>query len=274
MAKLLNGSELAGFIEERQAKQVRGLRQAWRTFPKLVILMTPAASAASEAYVRLKRAYGEEILIETLVDTVPATELPDAIERYNRDESVHGIIVQLPLDDPSKTDEIVALIDPAKDVDGLGPNAKFESATAEAINWLLTGYGVELANRQLAVVGQGRLVGAPLARLWRANGYDVATFDDTTENLGVALEGAQVIVTATGVPRLITPEMVPLRAVVVDAGTASENGVLVGDVDPAVRERSDVTITPERGGVGPLTIAALYDHVITAAIATAPSDQL
>lgn len=274
MAKLLNGSELAGFIEERQAKQVRGLRQAWHTFPKLVILMTPAASAASEAYVRLKRSYGEEILIETVVDTVPATELPEAIERYNRDETVHGIIVQLPLDDPSKTDEIVALIDPAKDVDGLGPNAKFESATAEAINWLLTGYGVELANRQLAIVGQGRLVGAPLARMWQASGYEVATFDDTTENLAVALEDAQVIVTATGVPRLITPEMVPLRAVLVDAGTASENGVLVGDVDPAVRERSDVTITPERGGVGPLTIAALYDHVITAAIATVPSDQL
>lgn len=274
MAKLLNGSELAGFIEERQAKQVRGLRQAWHTFPKLVILKTPAASAASEAYVRMKRAYGEEILIETVIDTVPATELPEAIDRYNRDESVHGIIVQLPLDDPSKTDEIVALIDPAKDVDGLGPNAKFDSATAEAINWLLTGYGVELAQRKLAIVGQGRLVGAPLARMWRASGYDVTTFDDTTENLGLALEGAEVIVTATGVPRLISPTMVPLRAVVVDAGTASENGMLVGDVDPAVRERNDVSITPERGGVGPLTIAALYDHVITAAIATVPSDQL
>lgn len=274
MAKLLNGSELAGFIEERQAKQVRGLRQAWHTFPKLVILKTPAASAASEAYVRMKRAYGEEILIETVIDTVPATELPEAIDRYNRDESVHGIIVQLPLDDPSKTDEIVALIDPAKDVDGLGPNAKFDSATAEAINWLLTGYGVELAQRKLAIVGQGRLVGAPLARMWRASGYDVTTFDDTTENLGLALEGAEVIVTATGVPRLISPTMVPLRAVVVDAGTASENGILVGDVDPAVRERNDVSITPERGGVGPLTIAALYDHVITAAIATVPSDQL
>ena len=274
MAKLLNGSELAGFIEERQAKQVRGLRQAWHTFPKLVILKTPAASAASEAYVRMKRAYGEEILIETVIDTVPATELPEAIDRYNRDESVHGIIVQLPLDDPSKTDEIVALIDPAKDVDGLGPNAKFDSATAEAINWLLTGYGIELAQRKLAIVGQGRLVGAPLARMWRASGYDVTTFDDTTENLGLALEGAEVIVTATGVPRLISPTMVPLRAVVVDAGTASENGMLVGDVDPAVRERNDVSITPERGGVGPLTIAALYDHVITAAIATVPSDQL
>ena len=92
------GDELAGFIKERQAKQVRALRQAWHTFPKLVILKTPGASAASEAYVRLKRAYGDDILIETMIDTVPQADLATAITRYNSDETVHGIIVQLPLD--------------------------------------------------------------------------------------------------------------------------------------------------------------------------------
>ena len=83
-----------------------------------------------------------------------------------------------------------------------------------------------------------------------------------------------MIVTATGVPRLITADMIPAGAVVVDAGTASENGKLVGDLDESVRERGDLLLTPERGGVGPLTIAALYDHVITAALTTVPSDQL
>ena len=274
MTKQLRGDELAGFIKERQAKQVRGLRQAWHTFPKLVILKTPAASAASEAYVRMKRAYGEDILIETVVDTVPQAELAAAIERYNGDETVHGIIVQLPLDDPTETDELVNLIDPAKDVDGLGSRTTFDSATAEAINWLLTGYGVELTGRPLAIVGNGRLVGAPLVRLWQASGYDVTVCDETTPDLGAALRGARVIVTATGVPRLLTADMVPAGAVVVDAGTASENGKLVGDLDESVRERGDLLLTPERGGVGPLTIAALYDHVISAALATVPADQL
>ena len=148
------------------------------------------------------------------------------------------------------------------------------SATAEAINWLLSGYSVELANRPLAIVGNGRLVGAPLAKLWQASGYDVTVCDDTTPDLGAALRGARVIVTATGVPRLITADMIPAGAVVVDAGTASENGKLVGDLDESVRERGDLLLTPERGGVGPLTIAALYDHVITAALTTVPSDQL
>jgi methylenetetrahydrofolate dehydrogenase (NADP+)/methenyltetrahydrofolate cyclohydrolase len=273
MAKLLNGSELVGYIQERQARQVRALKQAWHTHPKLVILKTPGASQVIDTYVRMKRAYGEDILIETIVETASELELPEVIARYNDDETVHGIIVQLPLDDATRTDEIVGLIDPAKDVDGLGPRAAYVSATAEAINWLLTGYGVELANRKLTIVGNGRLVGAPLAALWRESGYDVTVLDETTADISGVLRESDVIVSATGVPRLITGAMVPLRAVVVDAGTASENGVLVGDVDPALRERDDIKITPERGGVGPLTIAALFDHVITAARATIPADE-
>jgi methylenetetrahydrofolate dehydrogenase (NADP+)/methenyltetrahydrofolate cyclohydrolase len=222
----------------------------------------------------MKRAYGDDILIETVVDTVPMTELSASIAQYNDDVSVHGIIVQLPLDDPTKTDEILAQIAPNKDVDGLGPDAKFDSATAEAINWLLTGYGIDLIHKKVAIVGNGRLVGRPLATLWSKSGYDLTVLDDTSADIAGVLRESQIIVSATGVPRLITSSMVPPRAVVVDAGTASENGVLVGDVDPAVRERDDITITPERGGVGPLTIAVLFDHVITAALATVPSDQL
>ena len=110
--------------------------------------------------------------------------------------------------------------------------------------------------------------------MWYASGYDVTVLDDTTKDISSILRQSNIIVSATGVPRLLTPDMIPPRAVVVDAGTASEDGVLVGDVDPTVRERNDITITPERGGVGPLTIAALYDHVITAARATIPADQL
>lgn len=274
MAKLLNGAELVGYIQERQAKQVRALRQAWHTYPKLVILKTPGSSQAIDTYVRMKQVYGEDILIETVIDTVPVHELAGSIASYNEDASVHGIILQLPLDDPTKTDELVNLIDPHKDVDGLGAEAKFDSATAEAINWLLTGYGIDIAHKKITIVGNGRLVGAPLAKIWLASGYDVTVCDDMTTDLALVVRQSEIIVSATGVPRLIASGMIPPRAVVVDAGTASEDGVLVGDVDPVVRERDDVTITPERGGVGPLTIAALFDHVITAARATIPADQL
>ncbi len=269
MAKLLNGSELVGYIKERQAKQVRALRQASRVFPKLVIIKSRHASPVIDTYVRMKQRYGDDILIETEILTLREDDMPAEIRRLNADESVHGMIIQLPLDDAGRTDEIVNMVAPGKDVDGLGRDAEFDSATAIAVNWLLAGHAVDLKGKKLTLVGNGRLVGAPLARMWQASGYDVTVLDSSSDDKAGVLRASDVIVTATGVPRLITTEMVPLGAVVVDAGTASENGMIVGDVDNAVRARPDVKITPEKGGVGPLTIAALFDNVIRSAQRTA-----
>ena len=265
--KLLDGRELVGYVEERQAKQVRALRQAWHTIPKLAIIVAND-DPVIDTYVRLKRSYGEEILIEVDVHKVEQTEVRALIDALNADETVHGIIVQLPLANPDETDEIVKSIAPEKDVDGLGPDAQYVSATATAIDWLLAGYNVTLKDRRIAIVGQGRLVGAPLTKLWTIAGLNVVTYDDTVQDLQTELRQADVIVTATGVPGLITASMISPGKVVVDAGTASENGVIVGDLASDVRERQDLTITPEKGGVGPLTIAALFDNVISAARAT------
>lgn len=269
MVKSLNGAELVGYIQERQARQVRALRQASRVFPRLVIIKSTASSLVIDTYVRMKQRYAEDILIETVVETLAESDMPATIERYNTDPLVHGIIVQLPLADDSSTDQIVNLIAPEKDVDGLGQAGDYDSATAIAINWLLSGYGVDLRDKKIVVVGQGRLVGAPLVKMWQASGYNVSIVDiDTPDSAAVIREG-EIIVTATGVPGLIKSDMVQIGAIVVDAGTASENGVIVGDVDPAVRERDDVMITPIKGGVGPLTIAALCDNVIQVALRVA-----
>lgn len=265
MTKLLSGTELVGYIQERQARQVRALRQASKVFPRLVVIKSTASSPVIDTYIRMKQRYGDEILIETQTETLDEADMSAAIERLNGDDSVHGIIVQLPLVDATKTDEIVDAIAPAKDVDGLGKSATFDSATAEAINWLLAGYAVDLRGKNITIVGNGRLVGAPLSQIWRDSGYNVTVLDDTSTDIAQILQTSDVIVSATGVARLITAEMIPIDAVVVDAGTASENGVMVGDVAPEARQRDDLKITPEKGGVGPLTIASLYDHVIRAA---------
>lgn len=271
--RLLDGRELVGYIQERQAKQVRNLRQTWNVFPKLA-LITTTDDPVIATYMRLKQAYGEDILISVDIYSVIQDELPALLERLNNDETVHGIVVQLPLSNPAHTDEIIALIDPAKDVDGLGPQAAYVSATATAIDWLLAGYNVNLRDKQIAIVGEGRLVGAPLAELWRGGNLQVTTYDDSTADLQTALRKADVIVTATGVPGLVTSSMISPGKVVVDAGTASENGKLRGDVADDVRERNDLTITPEKGGVGPLTVAALFDNVIQAARATTTEARL
>jgi methylenetetrahydrofolate dehydrogenase (NADP+)/methenyltetrahydrofolate cyclohydrolase len=265
MVKQLNGAELVGYIQERQARQVRALRQASRVFPRLVIIKSTEASSVIDTYVRMKQRYGEEILIETVIETLPESDMPAAIERHNADPLVHGIIVQLPLADPTLTDQIVNLIAPEKDVDGLGQAAKYDSATATAINWLLSGYGVDLRDKTIVIVGHGRLVGAPLNKIWQTSGYNVTIADINTEDIGAVVHKADVVVTATGVPGLIKSDMIQIGAIVVDAGTASEGGVIVGDVEVSVRERDDVMITPVKGGVGPLTIAALCDNIIQSA---------
>jgi methylenetetrahydrofolate dehydrogenase (NADP+) / methenyltetrahydrofolate cyclohydrolase len=265
MTKLLSGTELVGYIKERQAHQVRALRQSSHVFPRLVIIKSTSASPVIDAYIRMKRRYGDDILIETAVETLAEADMPAAIVRCNDDPNVHGIIVQLPLADPKLTDEIVNLVAPEKDVDGLNTNTRFDSATATAINWLLAGYAIDLTGKAIAVVGNGRLVGAPLARMWQRSGYNVTVLDRSHPDIASVLRKSDVIVSATGSPRLITSNMIAVGAIVIDAGTASEDGVIVGDIDPGVRERDDLQITPEKGGVGPLTIAALFDNVIHAA---------
>ena len=262
--KILNGLELAGYIKERQLKQVRALRQSWRVFPRLAI-MRSGENPVIDTYVRLKSEYGEDIAIDVDVYNLPESELLEKIKNLNNDEKVHGIIVQLPLADNSMTDILVDAVTPSKDVDGLSNKSEFIPATATAIDWLMVGYNVDLQYKKIAIVGKGRLVGAPLAELWRKGLYEVTVFDSKTEDLAGMLLESDVIVTATGIPGLITSSMIKNGAVIVDAGTASENGKIVGDIADDVRERNDLTITPVKGGVGPLTIAALFDNVITSA---------
>ena len=259
----LNGSELAGFIKERQAKQVRALRQAWHINPRLAIV-TDVENPVIETYMRLKQRYGADILIDVEIHRVPAGGALEVIQELNNRDDVQGIILQLPISNSDQTEELLESIREDKDVDGLRKRAIFQAATPTAISWLLAGYGVDLKNKKVAIVGRGRLVGAPLEKMWLKSGVDVTVFekgDDLSQ-----LINYDIIVSATGVPGLIKGQMIKAKTVVVDAGTASENGKIVGDVSEEVRQRNDVIITPKKGGVGPLTVSALFDNVITACL--------
>ena len=259
----LNGSELAGFIKERQAKQVRALRQAWHINPRLAIV-TDVENPVIETYMRLKQRYGADILIDVEIHRVPAGGALEVIQELNNRDDVQGIILQLPISNSDQTEELLESIREDKDVDGLRKKAIFQAATPTAISWLLAGYGVDLKGKKVAIVGRGRLVGAPLEKMWLKSDVDVTVFekgDDLSQ-----LINYDIIVSATGVPGLIKSQMIKPKTVVVDAGTASENGKIVGDVSEEVRQRNDVIITPKKGGVGPLTVSALFDNVITACL--------
>jgi len=260
----LNGSELAEFIQERQAHQVRSLRQASGVSPKLAIIAT-VDNPVIDVYMRLKQRYGSDILVDVDVHRVAQAEVPELITRLNTDDGVHGIIVQLPMQDPSQTEALTALVAPEKDVDGLGPKPAFDPATPLAIMWLLAGYNIELRDKAVLLVGHGKLVGRPLEKLMIASGITPRVSTRMSNDLKEACLAADVIITATGVPGLITSDMIKDKAVVLDAGVASEGGKTVGDLAPDVYERDDLTITPTRGGVGPLTVCALFDNTILAA---------
>lgn len=241
---------------------MRGLRQAYGVMPRLAIVVT-VENPIIEIYMRLKKQYGEDILIDVDIYRVSQSEASEKIEELNSDASVHGIIVQLPLADTSATDEILNKVEPKKDVDALGQKAIFDPATPTAIMWLLAGYGVDYKGKKVALVGRGKLVGGPLEKMLGDSGVDVVSYgrSDSLDDLS----DADIIITATGSAGAINADMIKYGAVVVDAGVAVEEGKSVGDLAEDVYLRDDLKITPKKGGVGPLTVCALFENVIKAA---------
>lgn len=257
--KILNGAELAGFIKERQAREAAVAKRK----PCLLIIRD-SDNPVILKYVRLKIRYGEDIGVKVLdYKASDADDIARRIQEANADSEIDGVILQLPILDTERTDELTGLIAPEKDVDGLSGASNYDSATATAILWLLAGYDIDLKGRKVALVGRGKLVGAPLLKILTGSGVAVEMFhrgSDLTK-----LKDFDIIISATGKAGLILSDYVSSGAVIVDAGTASEGGVLKGDVADEVRERRDIAaITPVVGGVGPLTVTCLFEHVLLA----------
>jgi methylenetetrahydrofolate dehydrogenase (NADP+)/methenyltetrahydrofolate cyclohydrolase len=265
--KLLQSKDIVVDIKERQTEEVAALLHAGHPHPKLAIIGT-LDHPASNVYMRKKQQYGESMQMAVDIHRVAQDAVPALLEQLNNDPAVHGIIIQLPLERPEETDALIGLIAPNKDVDGLGPDAVFEPATPLAILWLIAGHGIDLHDKKVLLIGRGKLVGAPLERMLLADGIDVAVANSKTLDLKAEALKADVIITATGRAGILRADMIKPGAVVVDAGVAGEGGKTVGDVAPDVYERDDLAITPQKGGVGPLTVCALFENVIRACKAT------
>ena len=262
--KLLNGQELAQYIKERQRKDVQTLILNHKIKPKLAIIVT-IDNPIINLYISLKQKYGDDIKIEVEVFKPKPEEVKELIAKINKDQSFCAIIIQLPIFDPAKTEEIVNLVDKYKDVDALSEKAIFDPATPMAILWLLSGYNIDLNGKKVLLIGKGKLVGMPLYKMLKNSQIDVSVADRSSKDLKKLSLQADVIITATGSPAILFPDMFKENAVVVDAGVASEDGKVVGDLDESVYEREDLVLTPKKGGVGPLTVSALFENVIRAA---------
>lgn len=259
----LDGNELAAYIKERHAGEIRATHRR----PKLAILMHPESGAATRMYVeRTKKGYAMDIGADCQIHEVALStdELIAFIQKLNDDNSVTGIIVQLPYPGVD-IDVVLASVAPHKDIDGLNPDSNFDMPTPSAIMWLLSAYNISIKDKKVAVIGQGRLVGKPLADMLEVSGAIVTRCDDTTTDLKSVTLQSDIIVSATGQPKLIAPDMIADGSVVIGAGTADVGGSVKGDLDPKLYNNESLKIARNTGGVGPVTIAALFENLLIAA---------
>jgi methylenetetrahydrofolate dehydrogenase (NADP+) / methenyltetrahydrofolate cyclohydrolase len=203
--KFLNGEELAEYIKERQAREVRALRQAWQVQPKLAVVAS-AADPASEAYVL----YGEDILVDVAICQISQDSIASTVEELHIDSTVHGIIVL--------GDVAVAAIAPEKDVEALSETAQFDAALPMAVLWLLAGYNVDLQQgKQVVVSGTQTPAGSRLLQMLEASEVRVASVAGTAEADAGAIAAADIVITAADAASTLSPDMLKPEAVVVDA---------------------------------------------------------
>ena len=232
---------------------------------------------ASTIYLRLKHQAAAEVEIASVDRKLPQTisedELLVIVAELNADESIDGILIQLPL--PEQIDEalVIAAVDPVKDVDGFHPfNAgqlylgkpTHVPATPLGVMALLAEYDVPLDGARAVVVGRSNIVGKPVAHLLLQAHATVTICHSHTEELARHTLDADVLVVAAGVPGIVAPEMVKTGSAVVDVGINRTEAGLVGDVDPDAAARA-AFLTPVPGGVGPMTIAMLLQNTVRAA---------
>ena len=281
MAKILDGKAVAARIRAEVAEGVAGLRE--RGVPVRLGVVLVGDDPASATYVRMKQRDCAEVGMESETHrfgaAVSQEELAALVEGLNRDASVSGFFIQLPLPAGLDALPLISAVDPAKDVDGLSPLSAGRLAvglpsllpsTPHGVVQLLSRSGVEIGGREAVVVGRSNLVGKPLAQLLLRENATVTVCHSRTKNLPEVTRRAEILVVAAGRRGFVGAEHVREGGVVVDVGIHSrEEGGLTGDVRFEEVERVASYITPVPGGVGPMTRAMLLYNTLEAARATA-----
>lgn len=276
-AQRLDGKGTAAAIKTELTERVAALRQRG-IVPGLATVLV-GDDPASRSYVRMKHADCAEVGIASLQVALPADATQDdvreALDRLNRDPACTGYIVQLPLPKGLDENAALALVDPAKDADGLHPLNLGKlvlnepgplPCTPRGIVELLRRHGVALDGAEVCVVGRGITVGRPLGLLLtrRSENATVTLCHTGTRDLASHTRAADIVVAAAGVPGLITAELIREGAAVLDVGVSRVDGKTVGDVAPDVWDKA-AWVAPNPGGVGPMTRAMLLSNVVDTA---------
>jgi methylenetetrahydrofolate dehydrogenase (NADP+)/methenyltetrahydrofolate cyclohydrolase len=286
-AKIISGTETAKAIREELKKEITELQEKHNIVPGLVTILV-GEDPASQSYVSAKNKTAHALGIHseqvTLAADTSEQELLNLIEKYNNDDKINGILVQLPLPKHINEAKVLYTINPDKDVDGFHPvnvgkmvlgEQCYLPCTPHGILELLTRSGVKTSGAEVVVIGRSNIVGKPISNLMmqkRDGGNATVTVCHTrTKDMAAHTKRADIIIAAVGVPKMVTADMVKDGVVIIDVGvnrigkTADGKAILAGDVDfDAVKEKA-AAITPVPGGVGPMTITMLMKNTVQAA---------
>jgi len=279
-AEIISGKEIAQQIIEDELKpRVESLNKK-SVHPKLVVIFV-GENQASQSYIRQKEKFAEQAGVLSEVrrfpNTMTETELLKEIEKINKDNSIHGVIVQLPLPVGIDVDKVINTISPNKDVDGFTDinNKNLDSretllapCTPKGIITLLDKSKVDIKNKEAVIMGRSRIVGKPVAEMLKFRGAKVTVLHSksTDEERFSALKKAEILIVAVGKKELVHGEDLNPGVVIVDVGIhRQENGRLCGDVHFDSCSNIASKITPVPGGVGPMTVVSLIENTIKAA---------
>ncbi len=274
MAQIIDGKVISAQIKEELKEKVAAMKAAGTEICLAVIQV--GVDPASTVYVGNKKKACEFIGIKSLAYELPEetteAELLDIIDKLNKDDSVNGILVQLPVPDHINEDKIIKAISPLKDVDGFHPMSVgalsigqpgFVSCTPAGVIQLLKRSGVEIAGKECVVIGRSNIVGKPMSMLLLRENGTVTVCHSRTKDLKEVCKRADILVVAIGRPKMIDASYIKEGAAVIDVGIhRDENNKLCGDVDYASAVEIAGAITPVPGGVGPMTIAMLMNNCV------------
>lgn len=279
MTEIMDGKALAQKMQSELTIKAQQLKQEKGIVPGLVVILV-GDNPASQVYVRNKEraaiAAGFKSETVRLSEFICQEELIGVIERYNEDDTIHGILVQLPLPNHINDKKIILAIDPKKDVDGFHPmntghlwsgRPLMVPCTPAGIMEMLREYEVDLEGKHAVIIGRSNIVGKPMAQLLLDKNATVTLTHSRTRHLEDVCRHADVLIVAIGQGHFVTKDFVKEGAVVIDVGmNRDDNGKLIGDV--AFDEVSQVAskITPVPGGVGPMTITMLLEQTYQAAL--------
>jgi methylenetetrahydrofolate dehydrogenase (NADP+) / methenyltetrahydrofolate cyclohydrolase len=277
MATIIDGAATSRAVRERVQREAAEFAARTGHTPGLVTILV-GEDPASQVYVRSKGERSREVGMASFHESLPATasqdEVESAVARWNADERVDGILVQLPLPGDLDSKRVLELIDPAKDVDGFHPvsvgrlvanQPGLRPCTPAGVMEMLRTYEIPVQGAEAVVVGRSDIVGKPVSLLLLHQSATVTIAHSRTRDLGGVTRRADILVAAVGRPRMITADMVKPGATVIDVGINRTDQGLVGDVDFDTVEPVAGAITPVPGGVGPMTIAMLLSNTLEAA---------